>query len=188
MSEKTKKTKEGTSLGTKLFTAIFSGLLVVLMIASFIMLALIPDFVSPGKNAQLNADELIWYCNMDDLFDYFEEKGLMKKSERILMSPIGTENWICNNVDMIWWDVDNLAEGTEPYNYWQEYKENEYQYIIFGGAVYSPRSNGPFAVNVLPKYPGNTNDFYEAFMAFPKEWSKYETLKDRVPPEDMTEE
>lgn len=180
MSEKTNKTKEGTTLGTKIFTAIFSGLLVVLMVASFIMLSVIPDFISPGENAQLNADELIWYCNMDDLFDYFEEKGFMKKSDRIPMSVIGTENWICNGIDMIWWDVDNLAEDSEPYDYWEEYKENDYLYIIFGGSVYSPRSNGPFAVWVGPKYPNNTNDFYDAFMAFPKEWSKYDTLQERV--------
>ncbi len=178
--KKAKEQNDSVSFGSKLFTAIFSGLLVILMISAFVILKVIPDFVSPGQNAQDNADELIWYCNMDDLFDYFEEKGLMKKNDRIPMSTIGTENWICNGVDMIWWDVKNLVEDTEAYHYWQEYKENEYLYLIFGGAVYSPRSNGPFAVWVNSNYSGNTDDFYNVFMGFPKEWSKYDTIKERV--------
>lgn len=180
--KKDNQQSKSTSLGSKLFTVIFSGLLVPLMVFAFVFVALSPDFVSPNQNIQAGDEkDLIWYCNMDDLFDYFEEKGIMKKSERQLMSPIATENWICNNVDMMWWDVGNLAEGSREYGYWEDYKANEFMYFLFDEFIYSPRANGPFAVWASPSYPGNTDEFYEVFMAFPEEWSKYDTLSERVP-------
>ncbi|MGN1234984.1 MAG: hypothetical protein ACI4U2_03275, partial [Christensenellaceae bacterium] len=90
-----------TSKGTKIFTFVYVLLLIVLLIFASIYVAMAPDFVKPNNSGSGgDTDATIWEYNMDDLFAYFEEHGVMKKADRTPMTTIGTENWICNGVDM----------------------------------------------------------------------------------------
>lgn len=160
------------SLGSKIFTGVFSLLLVVLLIVLLIYVAAFAeDFTEPEASEEVEIDDDVWNYDMDDLFDYFEECGFMEKDDRQLMSTVGTENWICNGVDMIWWDVENLAEGTEEYDYWYELQENDNIYIMYANTVYTLSVNGPFAIHINSTYPGSSSELTEAFYAFPSAWS-----------------
>lgn len=170
------------SLGSKVLTIGFCTLLVLMTVAAFVYLLVGPDFLTPDEYQQLygtNAPQptgpsnptidyeaLLYEANMQDLLDYLQELGYIDQENLIPMSPIGTDNWICDGLNLIWWDVENLVEGTEAYDYWQEYQENGF--IIFGGTVYTPTQNGPFAVKVLDKFAGNEKQLLEDYTNFGK--------------------
>lgn len=157
---KTKLSKMGA------FTAVFCVILAGLMVASCVYLITGPDFVPPEEvsSGGTNADSPIWDCTMEDLVDYLDEKGFVDKDDYFLMSEIGTENRIYNGIDIIWWDVDNLVEGTYPYDTWQEINENGY--ILFAGTVYCPIINGPFGISANIDFPGDVNELQKAFQEF----------------------
>lgn len=169
-----------TSLGSKVLTIGFCTLLVLMTIAAFVYLLVGPDFLTPDEYQQLygttapqpsgpsnpaiDYEALLYEADMQDLLDYLQELGYIDQENKIPMSPIGTDNWVCDGLDLIWWDVDNLTEGTEPYDYWQEYQENGF--IIFGGQIYAPVANGPFAIHVLAGFAGDVNQLMEDFANF----------------------
>ena len=162
------------SLGSKIFTVAFVILLVVLLIMAFIYVAAVDDFEKP-EEAEVEIDDDVWNYDMDDLLAYFDELGIIDSDDKILMSTVGTENWICNGIDMIWWDVDNLEEGTEAYEYWYELQENDNLYIWYGTSIYMLTVNGPFAIHVNTTYPGDEAEVIEAFYAFPSVYSGAKT-------------
>lgn len=169
-----------TSLGSKVLTIGFCTLLVLMTIAAFVYLLVGPDFLTPDEYQQLygttapqpsgpsnpaiDYEALLYEADMQDLLDYLQELGYIDQENKIPMSTIGTDNWVCDGLDVIWWDVDNLTEGTEPYDYWQEYQENGF--IIFGGQIYAPVANGPFAIHVLAGFAGDVNQLMEDFANF----------------------
>lgn len=127
----------------------------------------------PSAYSGNHGNDTVWDYTFEEFIDYMCELGYFKADDRDLMSTIGTENWIYNGVDVIWWDVNNLVEGTEAYEYWTEFQENGY--IIYGTKVYSPVFNGPFAVSANAGFPYDTAKFYEDFAAFPANYSKRHT-------------
>ena len=163
------------SLGSKIFTVAFIILLVVLLIMAFIYVAAVDDFEKPEEVA-VEIDDDVWNYTMDDLLDYFDELGIINKENKLLMSTVGTENWICDGVEMIWWDVDNLVEGTEAYDYWYELQENDNLYIMYSGSyVYMLTVNGPFAIFLNDDFDGEAQTVYDAFYAFPSAYSGAKT-------------
>lgn len=115
----------------------------------------------------------VWDCTFEQFIDYMVQLGHFNREDAKLMTTIGTENWIYDSVDVMWWDVDNLAEGTDAANYWKEFQENG-GYIMFGGSVYAPVFNGPFAIKANAGFSGNTDKLYEDFMNFPKNYTPSE--------------
>lgn len=45
---------------------------------------------------------------------------------------------------------------------------------MFGGSVYAPVFNGPFAIKANAGFSGNTDKLYEDFMNFPKNYTPSE--------------
>ena len=161
-----------TSLSSKIITIAFCVLMVVLTVAAFIYLLTGPDFLTPQEYLELNPpptttvpegeidytalyQEALYMGNMQDLFDYLQELGYIDPANKIPMSTIGTDNWICDGLDMMWWDVENLEEGTEPYDYWSQVQENGF--MIFAGYIYAPKIIGPYGYNVLVDFAGDPN-------------------------------
>lgn len=186
-----------TSLGSKILTVAFCSLMVVLTIAAFIYLMTAPDFMSPkdyqelygtqatepSGPADIDYEALLYEATMEDLLNYLTELGHINQENKIPMSPVGTDNWICDGLDIIWWDVANLEEGTEPYDYWTQMQENGF--IVFGGGfIYAPTLNGPFAIYVLPSFAGDPNQLREDFANFAQNY----LAKDLLPPVDLTAE
>lgn len=166
-----------TSLSSKIITVVFCTLLVALTVAAFVYLLTGPDFMSPKDYQQMygtepsepsqgpvDYDALLFEATMQDMLDYLTEKGHINQENKIPMSIIGTDNWICDGLDMMWWDVDNLVEGTEPYDYWDQMQTNGF--IIFGGAIYAPTLYGPFGINVLPQFAGDPDQLRADMQVF----------------------
>lgn len=164
--------KENASLMSKIVTVGFCVLLTVMMIGAFIYLSVCPDFVKPSEQDPSEPDDdsqKIWEYDMDDLLTYLDDEGFIEKDGKQLLSVIGTENWLCNGIDLAWWDVENLIEGTEEYEYWQSFQSDGF--IIFGGSVYAPVFNGPFAIYATGNFPGDADALYEAFADFAQNYT-----------------
>ena len=168
--------KKNSSLLNKIVTIGFCALLVSMTIAAFIYLSVGPDFTKPTVqkptqptgNGNVDYEKLLWESDMEDLLNYLEKKGHITQADKIPMSTIGTDNWICNGIDLIWWDVDNLVEGTEEYEYWQQFQTDGF--IIFGGTVYAPTLNGPFGIYATGNFPGDADQLYADFANFVYEY------------------
>lgn len=185
-----------TSLGSKILTIAFCSLMVVLTIAAFVYLMTGPDFMSPKEYqelygtqatepsgpADIDYEALLYEATMEDLLNYLTELGHINQENKVPMSIVGTDNWICDGLDIIWWDVADLEEGTEPYDYWTQMQTNGF--MIFGGSIYAPTLNGPFAINILPSFAGDPNQLREDFANFAQNY----LAKDLVPPVDLTAE
>lgn len=156
-----------TSLGSKIITVAFCAVLIAMTIGAFIYLLTGPDFMSPKQYQELygieatqpsgpiDYDALLFEATMQDMLDYLTEKGHINQENKIPMSIVGTDNWICDGLDLMWWDVANLVEGTEPHDYWTQFQENGF--IIYGTSIYAPTLYGPFGINVLVDFAGDPN-------------------------------
>lgn len=169
--------KNKTSLGSKIITVAFCAVLVIMTVVAFVYLLTGPDFMSPKQYQELygtqatepskgpiDYDALLFEATMQDMLDYLTEKGYINQENKIPMSIVGTDNWICDGLDLMWWDVDNLIEGTEPYGYWNEMQANGF--IIFGGNIYAPTLYGPFGIKVLSDFAGDPNQLDADMKAF----------------------
>lgn len=157
-----------SSLGSKIITVAFCILLVALTIFAFIYLLTGPDFMSPkdyqaqfgteppqASQGPIDYDALLYDAVMQDMLDYLTEKGHIDQTNKIPMSIVGTDNWICDGLDLMWWDVANLVEGTEPYDFWNQMQTNGF--MIYGELIYAPVLYGPFGIHVLADFAGDPN-------------------------------
>ena len=189
-----------TSLSSKIITIAFSALMVALTVAAFVYLLTGPDFVTPQEYQQMNSqpttsapageidysalyNEALYQGTMQDMLDYLQEMGYINQENKKPMTTIGTDNWICDGLDLMWWDVENLAEGTEPHDYWTQAQENGF--MIFAGAIYVPTIVGPYGYNVLANFAGDVNQLHADMQNFGK-WL-YEKYGDGEPV-DLTAE
>lgn len=171
-----KQEKIEKSTGMNIFTVVVCVGLVAMLIGAYIYLLTADDFVPPteadaaesGDSSDGDAEEensAVWDATIDDLIAYLDEMGYIDADDGNLMSTVGTENYIYNEIDIMWWDVDNLVEGTEEYEYWTQLNENGY-ILLYGQYIYTPVQNGPFAIYANTTFPGDTNALYEDFAAF----------------------
>ncbi len=153
----------------KRFTIVSSILLVLLMAGTLVFVHMSPDFVAPSAKAGEGEDPNapVWNMSMDDMIDYLEEKGFWDRSSMgVLSGGVATEAYACSGAELYWWDLDNLAEGSneeaasqdalagEPIDLWQQ-----------GTMFMSVTKNGPFALS-LPGYTGDAKAILDAFSAF----------------------
>lgn len=121
----------------------------------------------PTEYSGMHGGITAWDCTMDDLIAYFIDCGFFKEEDINDMSEVGTINKIANNIDMIWWDVENLEEGTDAYDYWNQMANDGYIFL-YGQAIYVPVMNGPFGISVNSSSSVRAEDVYEAFAKFPQ--------------------
>lgn len=124
----------------------------------------------PAEYSGNHGNVTVWDMTMGDLLSYFVECGFMTKEEILTMAPVGTLNYIGNSIDMAWWDVDNLVEGTEEYEYWYSMQNDGYIYL-YGASIYVPVMNGPFGICVNAPSTAKAEDVVEAFNNFPMNYS-----------------
>lgn len=153
----------------KRFTIICSILLILGFAGTLVYVGMSPDFVEPGALAAEGEDPNapVWNMTMDDILDYLEEKGLWDRNNMTPISPgVGTEAYACNGAEVYWWDLDNLAEGTNEYAAYQDMKEGGMIDIWQQGTMFMPvTKNGPFGL-CITGYKGNATEILDAFAAF----------------------
>lgn len=112
-----------------------------------------------------HGNKTVWDCTFEEFKAYMIEKGIFLENNWTLMMTIGTESWINNGIDIMWWDVPGLVDGTEESDYWNSMQEDGY--MMIGDYVYLPQLNGPFGIHVNGNCPLDADYVYDTFAAFP---------------------
>lgn len=153
--------KKFTVISMAFIVAVFAGLLG--------YVAMSEDFVGPKALAAEGEDPNapVWGMTMDDMMDYLEEKGFWDRSSMNPLSDgVGTEAYVCNNVELYWWDVENLTEGSNEEAAYQDILAGEPIDLYQQGTHYmSVTKNGPFAV-FCSYYTGDVDELLDVFSAF----------------------
>ena len=132
--------------------------------------ALEKGFKALGQGGGAPADDPnapVWSMDMADMMDYLEEKGFWNRDEMLPLSGgVATEAYVCNNVELYWWDVDNLEEGSNEEAAYQEVLAGEPINLDQQGQHYmAVTKNGPFAI-FAAYYTGDVTELLDAFSAF----------------------
>ena len=112
----------------------------------------------------------VWTMTMDDMMDYLEEKSLWNRDEMLpLAGGVATEGYVYNNIELYWWDVDNLEEGSDYEAAYQDALAGEPIDLYQQGRTFMPvTKNGPFAI-FTSYYTGDVDALLAAFEAFGRE-------------------
>ncbi len=108
---------------------------------------------------------------MDDLINYLYENGVIEtKNVQQLTSGIATIAYqLDGKMDVLYWDIEALAEDSEEYGYYKDLTEEGYT-MLWGTSVYSPVMNGPFGIKVNALY--DVDKINKLFLEFG--WEKEE--------------
>lgn len=149
---------------------VFSTILCLVLGSLLVYLALGPDFVAPSEEKETDMNEMVWEKSYDDLVAYLDELGYIDGSSYDLISEgVATEARVYGEVEIYWWDVDNLAEGSDVHTNWVSMQEEGYM-LLYGQFIFVPQMNGPFGISVHDEfYEGDANGLRDAFAAFPGE-------------------
>ncbi len=148
------------------FTIAFSVFLLALFSGMLIFTALTPDFVPPSNiraQGNLAADNPIWDKTLDDLAEYFVEEGVIENTEYdLLVDGIASDARLYSEIELYWWDLDNLSEDDELFLKYQDGLE-ERQIEWMANQVLNVEVHGPFAVGYYAYYEGDADKMLEAF-------------------------
>lgn len=98
-------------------TPIILACVLVISVASLLgYLFVAPDFVAPDESGAVNdCNTPVWDAGYDDLIVYLQKKGFIGKKYDLISEGVATEARTYNNVEIYWWDVDNLAKDSDEY-------------------------------------------------------------------------
>lgn len=125
------------------------------------------EITTPEEPPVQVASKTVWDYTIDELVDYLIARGHIEADDYTQLTPIATYSRIYSNIEILWWDVDHLEQGTTAYETWNELAKNDYYYFMLLGTIYAPKVNGPFAIRARDSYPGDAEKLYEDFLAFP---------------------
>ena len=115
----------------------------------------------------VSADSPVWNMSMDEMMDYLEEKGIWNREDMLPLSGgHATEAYVCNGVELYWWDLDNLVEGSLEEASYQGMSEEGSINLYQQGKNFMPiTQNGPFGI-FTGAYGGDVNELLDIFKAF----------------------
>ncbi|WP_099204014.1 hypothetical protein [Scatolibacter rhodanostii] len=133
------------------FFLVFTGMVIYVAVSE--------DFVEPKslqEQGDISADNPIWNKKMDDLAQYLADNDMIQdaKNYGLLSDGVGTEARLYDNIELYWWDIENLAEGTAEYKAYTEAVENGNIDLWSSGNIMQVEVYGPFAVNAS-RYEGD---------------------------------
>ena len=154
----------------KRFTIIFSILLVLGFAGTLGYVGMSEDFIDPAEAAQTGEDisAPVWGMTMDDLLEYLVEEGFLpsKDDVYVMSSGVGTEGCGYDGAEFYWWDLDNLAEGSDEAAAYQNMLDGEPIDLWQQGTMFmTVTKNGPFALSYA-YYNGDGKALLAAFEAF----------------------
>lgn len=153
----------------KRFTIIFSVLLVLGFAGMLAYVNASPDFVPPAGlvGEGEDPDAPVWDMTMDDMLDYLEEKGFLKRGEASPLSAgIGTDAYGFDGAEIYWWDLDDLEAGSNEEAAYRDMAEKGTIDLWQQGQYFmAVTKNGPFGLAVS-NYNGNSKALLEVYSAF----------------------
>lgn len=145
---------------------ILAAVLIVAVAGLLTATALMPEFIPPeGNSNSVDRDAPIWNASYDDLIAYLQEKGFIGTKSDLLTEGVATEAKLYDNVEIYWWDVENLSEGSPEYDAWKSMQDEGY-ILLFGQYTFVPIMNGPFAISIHDTYKGDSKALRAAFEEF----------------------
>lgn len=153
------------------FTVGFLLFLVVATAGAIVFVGLTPDFVEPVKLTSqegIAPDNPIWDKSMDDLVDYLMQQGVLPSDEYTELSEgIATVARSYSGIELYWWDVSALAEGSQEYDaYVSACQEGVIDLWGSGMMMNLTAVRGPFALNITSGYMGDAGKVETAFNAY----------------------
>ena len=123
-----------------------------------------PNNLQPGESYNLaSPDSEIWEKDLDDLFAYLKEKGLLVGNKVLLTDSFCSAAFAYNNIDFYYWDP-NEDFTEEAQTAWDEVNE-EGGFMLWGQTWISVSLNGPFAMNIR-MMGTNRDEILEAFESY----------------------
>lgn len=155
----------------KKFTVAFLILLVLATAGGLVFVGLSPDFVEPvtlNDQAGVSPDNPVWDKTMDDLAAYLVDQGVITSQEYAPLSDgIATTARSYSGLELYWWDLEALEEGSDEYNSYIGARDNGAIDLWGSGAMMTVTAvRGPFALNITTDYTGDPAKAEKAFRSF----------------------
>lgn len=159
--------------GMKKWPAVFAAALTLSLAAMLLFVAFGPDFVEPAafpSQEGLSKENPIWEKNLDDLSKYLISEGVLHGDDYDLLSEgIATDARLYENVELYWWDVAGLEEGTAEYKAYESAVAEGCIDLWDSGNLMNVTVHGPFAIGWCADYAGDMERLFEVFGAYCKE-------------------
>lgn len=155
----------------KKITITFILLLALATAGALVFVGLSPDFVEPVKlndQAGLAPDNPVWDQSLDDLAAWLVEQGVLKSDDYAPLSEgIATAARSYSGLELYWWDLESLQEGSNEYNAYLGARDDG-AIDLWGSGAMMPVTTvrGPFALNITSAYTGDAAKAEEAFHSF----------------------
>ena len=159
----------------KKLTTIFIAALIASLVGCVIWVTLSPDFVEPKKlpAQEISADNPIWDKSIDDLAEYLVEQGIIPSTEYTEFSDgIATIARMYSGVELYWWDVENLEEGSAEYKSYESAVTDGTIDLWGSGNIMTVTVRGPFAYDAGyygVEFSSTPEEMERAFLDFCKE-------------------
>lgn len=155
----------------KKFTIVFLLLLTLVTAGALVFVGLSPDFVEPvslSGQEGISPDNPVWDKTMDDLAAYLADQGVISSLEYAPLSDgIATTARSYDGLELYWWDLEALEEGSDEYNSYIGARDNGAIDLWGSGALMTVTAvRGPFALNITSSYTGDAAQAEEAFRNF----------------------
>ena len=155
----------------KKITISFILLLVLATAGALVFVGLSPDFVEPaGLNQQegLPADNPIWDKSLDDLAAWLVDQGVLTNTDYAPLSDgIATAAREYSGLELYWWDLESLEEGSDEYNAYLGARDDGAIDLWGSGIIMQLTAvRGPFALNITADYTGDPAKAEQAFRSF----------------------
>lgn len=155
----------------KKITISFLLLLVLATAGALIYVGVSPDFVEPVKlndQAGLAPDNPVWDKSLDELATYLVDQGVLSSEDYAPLSEgIATTARSYSGLELYWWDLEALQEGSNEYNSYIGARDNG-SIDLWGSGSLMPVTavRGPFALNITAAYTGDAAKAEKAFRSF----------------------
>lgn len=155
----------------KKITITFILLLALATAGALVFVGLSPDFVEPVKlndQAGLAPDNPVWDQSLDDLAAWLVEQGVLESDDYAPLSEgIATAARSYSGLELYWWDLESLQEGSNEYNAYLGARDDG-AIDLWGSGAMMPVTTvrGPFALNITSAYTGDAAKAEEAFRSF----------------------
>lgn len=155
----------------KKITVSFILLLILATAGALVFVGLSPDFVEPAKlndQAGLSPDNPIWDKSLDDLAAYLADQGVLPGTDyEPLSDGIATAARGYSGLELYWWDLESLEEGSDEYNAYLGARDDGAIDLWGSGMMMSVTAvRGPFALNITSAYTGDAAQAEQAFRSF----------------------
>lgn len=155
----------------KKITIVFFSIFLGILVGFLVFVSLSKDFEEPKYGITqdeygINPNSPIWNTSIDDLAQYLLDKGMISSLDYSQLSDgIATIARKYDGIEIYWWDVKNLKEGTPEYKSFTEMAKSGIIDLWSSGNMMGVVQQGPFAINPMT-YAGKVDELMEVYHKF----------------------